>query len=259
MAYWVGVLQDFNFSIAHIPGTTNVLADALSRVYPQIWGIPAISKSVVEIDVDGGVSGVMGSTAPNAHSLFIIKKQQRKNKNNSKNSLNKSQAEKAEVDIVNQDMQIEDKTPSKAQEALIAPIVTTEKIVSAALLDREEFDEKSVESNMEANMYGNREDINDIYQSSKYDLTKEQSEIIDSFHKLGHFGTKAMVAQLKLHNHKWKNMALHVQELISNCKTCQRWNQAKRVYTQLKAIHANLPWDHVQMDLITSFPCTEDG
>ena len=77
MAHWVDVLQDFNFSIVHIPGTTNVLADALSRVYPQIWGIPAISKSVVEIDVDGGVSGVMGSAAPNAHSLFIMKKQKR--------------------------------------------------------------------------------------------------------------------------------------------------------------------------------------
>ena len=54
-------------------------------------------------------------------------------------------------------------------------------------------------------------------------------------------------------------MALHVQELLSNCKTCQRWNQAKRVYTQLKAIHANLPWNHVQMESITTFPCTEDG
>ena len=55
VAHWVDVLQDFNFSIVHIPGTTNVLADALSRVYPQIWGIPAISRSMVEIDVDGGV------------------------------------------------------------------------------------------------------------------------------------------------------------------------------------------------------------
>ena len=81
-----------------------------------------------------------------------------------------------------------------------------------------------MESNVEADMYGNREDINDIYQSSKYESTKEQSEIIDSVHKLDHFGTKAMVAQLKLHNYKWKNMALHVQELIGNCKTCQSWN-----------------------------------
>ena len=29
VAYWVDVLQHFNFSIVHIPGTTNVLADAL--------------------------------------------------------------------------------------------------------------------------------------------------------------------------------------------------------------------------------------
>ena len=79
-----------------------------------------------------------------------------------------------------------------------------------------------MENNVEADMYGNREDIIDIYQSSKYNLTKELSNIMDSVYKLGHFGTKAMVAQLKLHNHKWKNMALHVQELLSNCKTSQR-------------------------------------
>ena len=75
VAHCVDVLQDFNFSIVHIPGTTNVLADALSHFYPQIWGIPTISKSVVEIDVDGGVSEVLGSAAPNVHSLFIMKKQ----------------------------------------------------------------------------------------------------------------------------------------------------------------------------------------
>ena len=107
-------------------------------------------------------------------------------------------------------MQIEDKAPSKAQETLSAPTAATETIVSAAYLDHKKFDEKSVESNMEADMYGNFEYINDFYRSSKCDLTKKQSEIIDSFHKLGHFGTKAMVAQLKLHNHKWKNMVLHV-------------------------------------------------
>ena len=38
MCEWLGTLQDFNFSITHLPGLKNVLADALSRCYPDfVW------------------------------------------------------------------------------------------------------------------------------------------------------------------------------------------------------------------------------
>jgi hypothetical protein len=70
---------------------------------------------------------------------------------------------------------------------------------------------------------------------------------------MGHFGIKAMLAQLRQQGHKWPKMHKHVQEVCSSCKTCQRWNQAKKVFTQLNFIKAFRPWDHIQMDLITSF------
>ena len=42
---WLDILYDYQFDIIHIEGIMNGFADALSRLYPTIWGIPAITKS----------------------------------------------------------------------------------------------------------------------------------------------------------------------------------------------------------------------
>jgi hypothetical protein len=90
-------------------------------------------------------------------------------------------------------------------------------------------------------------------------MTEDQRAIIDSFHSKGHFGINATLSQQKVHNHKWKYIHEHVMFVVANCTTCQKWNQAKRVYTALRSIDSKLPWQHIQVDLITSFPSTSRG
>ena len=42
LALWMDIILNYTFDIIHIPGTRNGLADALSRLYPNLWGIPCI-------------------------------------------------------------------------------------------------------------------------------------------------------------------------------------------------------------------------
>ena len=83
--------------------------------------------------------------------------------------------------------------------------------------------------------------------------------ILDRIHSIGHFGQRAMLDQLKAHNIKWTGMQRDVSAYTDKCDTCLRWNVAKKLYNGLRSIHASLPFDHLQVDLITSFPKTGSG
>ena len=45
LATWMDTILNYTFEIVHIPGTRNGLADALSRLYPNLWGIPCMGTS----------------------------------------------------------------------------------------------------------------------------------------------------------------------------------------------------------------------
>ena len=44
LALWMEIILNYTFDIVHIPGTRNGLADALSRLYPNLWGIPCMGS-----------------------------------------------------------------------------------------------------------------------------------------------------------------------------------------------------------------------
>ena len=44
LALWMDIILNYTFDIVHIPGTRNGLADALSRLYPNLWGIPCMGS-----------------------------------------------------------------------------------------------------------------------------------------------------------------------------------------------------------------------
>ena len=83
--------------------------------------------------------------------------------------------------------------------------------------------------------------------------TAEQLALIERFHKMGHFGSKHVRAQMEANGHKWSGLADQIAQVLRKCPICQRWNRAKGLVRPLSSPQAFLPWDHVQLDTIESF------
>ena len=50
LALWMDIILNYTFTVVHIPGTRNGLADALSRLYPNLWGIPCMGSLEVTLN-----------------------------------------------------------------------------------------------------------------------------------------------------------------------------------------------------------------
>jgi hypothetical protein len=81
--------------------------------------------------------------------------------------------------------------------------------------------------------------------------TSQQRQTIIDAHEFGHFGVRP-------DGHDWPYMLNHVQTILESCRACQAWTQGKHRFTPLQSVSSRLPWDHVQFDLITSLPTSED-
>ncbi|KAJ8657630.1 hypothetical protein O0I10_006696 [Lichtheimia ornata] len=84
-------------------------------------------------------------------------------------------------------------------------------------------------------------------------------EMLKDAHAFGHFGAKAMVAQLQQDGLKWNNMHRQAQEIVHACTQCQQNNIAKQGYQPLRPIHAFLPGDHWAIDLASGFDKSHNG
>jgi transposase InsO family protein len=88
---------------------------------------------------------------------------------------------------------------------------------------------------------------------SEDQLTLVKQQLID-IHNFGHFGEKSVYMTAKKKGISAPNLIQLVKEVLQNCQTCNQWSLAQVVYEPLKPIFAKMPWDHVQIDLVTSFP-----
>ena len=59
--------------------------------------------------------------------------------------------------------------------------------------------------------------------------------------------------------HNWPAQQTHVATTLANCRICQQWNLATRFYQELRSKNASAPWDHIQMDFLTSLDPTPEG
>ncbi|KAG9060785.1 hypothetical protein KI688_008866 [Linnemannia hyalina] len=57
----------------------------------------------------------------------------------------------------------------------------------------------------------------------------------------------------------WPNLAKDCLEYVQRCQECQRVNIARKGYHPLTAIHAQLPGEHMAVDLTGPFPVESDG
>ena len=78
---------------------------------------------------------------------------------------------------------------------------------------------------------------------------KERKRILIEAHELGHVGTNAMVNHIHSLNMTWPHLAKDCLEYVKRCPECQRVNIERKGYHPMKAIHAQLPGDHMAIDL----------
>ena len=72
---------------------------------------------------------------------------------------------------------------------------------------------------------------------------------MEKSHILGHFGASAIVKNLWKNNMAWPNMKEDCVKYVASCPQCQRFNISKTGFNPLTPIHAELPMDHVAIDL----------
>ncbi len=82
--------------------------------------------------------------------------------------------------------------------------------------------------------------------------------LIERAHLAGHFGTTAIIKALIYVNKTWPNMSDQVRRHVGTCIPCQRYNIGQHGFHPLTAIHAELPFDHIAIDL-KQLPTSADG
>jgi hypothetical protein len=87
----------------------------------------------------------------------------------------------------------------------------------------------------------------------------DRKGILVDAHALGHIGANAMVKHIHSLQKTWPNLAKDCLEYVQRCQECQRVNIARKGYHPLSAIHAQLPGEHMAVDLTGPFPVESDG
>ncbi len=87
---------------------------------------------------------------------------------------------------------------------------------------------------------------------------EQQRQLLVQAHAAGHYGEKAMYAQIELDGWWWPNMRADIAEAISKCRECQRRNVVRAGFHPARSITALHPGDHYQVDL-AQFPQSLEG
>ena len=75
---------------------------------------------------------------------------------------------------------------------------------------------------------------------------------------MGHFGSASMVKHLKNLGIYWPTMLQDAIAMVSSCIKCQEYNIGKTGFHPLQSIQADLPLDHIAVDL-KEFPLSIKG
>eukprot|EP00732_Lithocolla_globosa_P002720 Lithocolla_globosa_v1_NODE_1885_length_2273_cov_105.862940.p1 type:complete len:430 gc:universal NODE_1885_length_2273_cov_105.862940:1906-617(-) len=80
---------------------------------------------------------------------------------------------------------------------------------------------------------------------------------VERAHLLGHYGAKAIVRGLLADGLYWRGMTYQAQQHVAACTQCQRHNIAKTGYHPPRSPQADVPLDHLVIDLIGPMPTSE--
>jgi len=84
----------------------------------------------------------------------------------------------------------------------------------------------------------------------------ERNVVLAEAHELSHSGANAMVKHVHSLGKTWPNLAKDCLEYAKRCRECQRINIERKGYHPMKAIHAQLPGEHMAVGLVGQLPRT---
>ena len=102
------------------------------------------------------------------------------------------------------------------------------------------------------------ENPTDSSQTSNSYSTNNRPDL-ELLHLQGHFQADSMVNWLKDRNFTWQNMKEDCEKIAKNCLICQRCNTGTQSFNPLISIDACKPFDHIQIDLVTDLPTSQEG
>jgi hypothetical protein len=76
-----------------------------------------------------------------------------------------------------------------------------------------------------------------------------QQQLLSRAHQEGHFGAQSLVQKIAGHGYSWKGIYKDAVKFVSSCLPCQKYNIGKVGYHPLTSITADLPLDHLAIDL----------
>jgi transposase InsO family protein len=92
-------------------------------------------------------------------------------------------------------------------------------------------------------------------------LTPEGSrrEMVEAMHMNSHVGPDGLFRAVFRAGHYWPKMMKDCREVAGSCDQCLRYNVGRHGFHPLSTLKAQLPWDHVAMDLLGPFPTSGGG
>ena len=87
----------------------------------------------------------------------------------------------------------------------------------------------------------------------------QQSPILEQAHALNHLGADALFKHIWTQGYFWSSLMKDCKKTVSQCRICQQFNSVRHGFHPLIPIHAELPFDHVAIDLAGPFPTSVRG
>ena len=86
-----------------------------------------------------------------------------------------------------------------------------------------------------------------------------QQEAIATSHLRGHFGVKAVMANLLRQGLRWPKIRQDVENVVRSCPQCQRFTISQAGFHPLQPTVASMPMEAIALDTALSFPSSTHG
>ena len=251
---WFDDISDYKFKVIHRPGILNVLPDSLSRMYSdtykdvESWGVTKHfnTSNITLVDTVGDtipkdVTGPLPKELTSHKGHFAVAD---------------TQVSMSAVEL-DYSTQVEKSCSMENQ------------------LDGHDFD-FTCEPTLSALMGEGPDDTSDEKKSTgakDLDLLlvlekrgmkipteeEEQKDLVIREHAMGHFGITAIYRSLLSKNIWWPKMKDTITYIVQDCHDCLSFTVTKTGFNPSGFIHANGPWEHVQVDTSVHLPASADG